>query len=182
MLFALGTVFVFGLGGLTGLFLGTISTDLYLHDTMFVVGHFHLTMAAASFLASFGAIYYWFPKMFGRQMDEGLGKAHFWTSVIFITLVFVGQLIAGYSGMPRRYYDPYVHPFVEHLKPLNQWTTYAAYALGAGQLFFLVNWFKSIFAGKKAEQNPWQVGTLEWTTPSPPPHHNYDVVPTVYRG
>jgi cytochrome c oxidase subunit 1 len=182
MLFALGTVFVFGLGGLTGIFLGTISTDLYLHDTMFVVGHFHLTMAAASFLASFGGLYYWFPKMFGRHMDEGLGKVHFWGSVVFITLVFCGQLVAGYSGQPRRYYDPYVHTFIEHLKPLNQWTSYAAFALAAFQLVFLVNWFKSIWRGKKAEANPWQVGTLEWSIPSPPPHHNYDVVPTVHRG
>src|SRR4029078_8480325 len=94
MLFALGTIFVFGLGGLTGIFLGTISTDLYLHDTMFVVGHFHLTMAPAAFLGSFGALYFWFPKMFGKQMDEKLGKLHFWGSVIFITLVFVGQLLA----------------------------------------------------------------------------------------
>jgi cytochrome c oxidase subunit 1 len=182
MLFALGTVFVFGLGGLTGIFLGTISTDLYLHDTMFVVGHFHLTMAAASFLASFAGIYYWFPKMFGRKMNEGLAKAHFWTSVVFITLVFTGQLVAGYSGMPRRYYDPYIHPFLEHLLPLNQWTSYFAFALAGGQLFFVVNFFRSLRAGEKAEENPWQVGTLEWTIPSPPPHHNYDVIPTVYRG
>ncbi|HVY47623.1 MAG TPA: cbb3-type cytochrome c oxidase subunit I [Minicystis sp.] len=182
MLFALGVVFVFGLGGLTGIFLGTISTDLYLHDTMFVVGHFHFTMAAASFLASFAAIYYWFPKMFGRMTNETLGKAHFWFSVVFITLVFGGQMVAGYCGQQRRLYDPYHYTFLEHLHLLNKLTSHAAFVLGLSQLLFVVNFFQSIFAGKKAEQNPWQVGTLEWETTSPPPHHNFDVVPTVVRG
>jgi cytochrome c oxidase subunit I len=182
MLFALGTVFVFGLGGLTGLFLGTISTDLYLHDTMFVVGHFHLTMAAAAFLASFAAIYFWFPKMFGRNMNQALGKWHFWFSVIFITLVFCGQLVAGYGGHQRRLYDPYQYTFLQHLLPLNRWTSYFGFILAASQVTFVVNWFQSIFAGAKAEKNPWEIGTLEWTLPSPPVHHNFDVIPTVHRG
>jgi cytochrome c oxidase subunit 1 len=182
MLFTLGTIFVFGLGGLTGLFLGTISTDLYLHDTMFVVGHFHLTMAAAAFLASFAAIYFWFPKMFGRNMDQTLGKWHFWFSVIFITLVFCGQLGAGYAGHQRRLYDPYQYTFLQHLHGLNKWTSYFAFILAASQMTFVINFFKSVFAGSKAEQNPWEVGTLEWTLPSPPVHHNFDVVPTVHRG
>jgi cytochrome c oxidase subunit 1 len=182
MLFTLGTIFVFGLGGLTGLFLGTISTDLYLHDTMFVVGHFHLTMAAAAFLASFAAIYFWFPKMFGRNMDQTLGKWHFWFSVIFITLLFCGQLAAGYAGHQRRLYDPYQYTFLQHLHNLNKWTSYFAFILAASQITFVINFFKSVFAGSKAEENPWQVGTLEWTLPSPPVHHNFDVVPTVYRG
>ena len=182
MLFALGTVFVFGLGGLTGLFLGTISTDLYLHDTMFVVGHFHLTMAAAAFLASFAAIYFWFPKMFGRNMNQSLGKWHFWFSAIFITLVFCGQLVAGYAGHQRRLYDPYQYTFLQHLLPLNRWTSYFGFILAASQVTFVVNWFQSIFAGAKAEKNPWEIGTLEWTLPSPPVHHNFDVIPTVHRG
>jgi cytochrome c oxidase subunit 1 len=182
MLFALGTVFVFGLGGLTGLFLGTISTDLYLHDTMFVVGHFHLTMAAAAFLASFAAIYFWFPKMFGRNMSQALGKWHFWFSVVTITLVFCGQLVAGYGGHQRRLYDPYQYTFLQHLQPLNRWTSYFGFILAASQVTFVVNFFKSVFAGTKAEKNPWEVGTLEWTLPSPPVHHNFDVIPTVHRG
>jgi cytochrome c oxidase subunit 1 len=183
MLFALGTVFVFGLGGLTGLYLGTIATDLYLHDTMWVVGHFHLTMAAAAFLGSFSAIYFWFPKMFGRQMDEGLAKLHFWTSATFITLVFCGQLIAGYAGQQRRLYDPYQYTFLSHLLSLNRWTSYFAFALGISQFVFVYNFLRSVFAGEKAEQNPWEVGTLEWTLcPSPPPHYNYATVPTVLRG
>ena len=182
MLFALGMVFVFGLGGLTGIFLGTISTDLYLHDTMFVVGHFHFTMAAASFIASFAALYFWFPKMFGCQMNEMLGKLHFWSSIITITLVFGGQMVAGYSGQQRRLWDPYQYTFLEHLRGLNKATSHAAFALGLSQIFFIVNFFQSIFAGKKAEKNPWNVGTLEWEVSSPPPYHNFDVVPTVVRG
>jgi cytochrome c oxidase subunit 1 len=182
MLFALGTVFVFGLGGLTGLFLGTISTDLYLHDTMFVVGHFHLTMAAAAFLGSFAALYFWFPKMFGRNMNQTLGKWHFWFSAVFITLVFSGQLVAGYAGHQRRLYDPYQYSFLQNLHPLNKWTSYFAFALAIGQLPFVINFFRSVFGGSKAEMNPWEVGTLEWTLPSPPVHHNFDVIPTVHRG
>jgi cytochrome c oxidase subunit I len=182
MLFALGGIFVFGLGGLTGLFLGTISTDLYLHDTMFVVGHFHLTMAAASFLASMAAIYFWFPKMFGRQMNQGLGKVHFWFSVIFITLVFSGQLISGYAGQQRRLFDPYQYAFLQQLLPLNRMTSICAFILGGSQLIFVYNFIASMFTGAKASDNPWEVGTLEWSIPSPPPYHNFDVIPNVQHG
>jgi len=183
MLFALGMVFVFGLGGLTGLLLGTISTDVYLHDTMYVVGHFHLTMAAASFLASMAGIYFWFPKMFGRLMDERLGKIHFWGSAVLITVTFGGQLIAGWSGQHRRLFDPFQYTYLQHLRGLNKATTHAAFALMAFQVVFVVNLFKSLFAGKKAPANPWEVTTLEWThAPSPPPFHNFDEIPTVVRG
>ncbi len=182
MLFTLGVVFVFAIGGLTGIYLATISTDLYLHDTMFVVGHFHFTMAAASFLASFAAIYYWFPKMFGRCLYEGLGKAHFWLSLVFITLVFMGQMAVGYAGQPRRLWDPQAYTFLQHLGGLNRWTSYFGFALGLSQLLFMVNFFANVFGKKNAVANPWQVGTLEWTVPSPPPHHNFDVIPTVVRG
>jgi cytochrome c oxidase subunit 1 len=182
MLFALGTVFVFGLGGLTGIFLGTISTDIYLHDTMYVVGHFHLTMAASVFLGSFCAIYFWFPKMFGKTMREDLGKAHFWLSVTFITLVFCGQLIAGYAGQQRRLYDPFQYEFIQRLRSLNKMTSHAAFSLAASQLLFVFNFFTSLVWGRKASDNPWKVGTLEWMIPSPPPHHNFDTIPTVVRG
>jgi len=183
MLFALGTVFVFGLGGLTGIYLGTISTDLYLHDTMWVVGHFHLTMASAAFLGSFGALYFWFPKMYGRMTNETLGKVHFWFSVIGVTAVFCGQLLAGYNGQQRRLYDPFQYTYIQHLRDLNKYTSYFAFALGLGQLSFVVNFFYSIFAGKKADKNPWDVGTLEWTEcESPPVYHNFDKVPIVLRG
>ncbi len=183
MLFAMGMVFVFGLGGLTGLLLGTISTDIYLHDTMYVVGHFHLTMASASFLASFAALYFWFPKMFGKMMDDRLSKIHFWGSVIFITLTFCGQLVAGYSGQHRRLFDPFQYRYLEHLRGLNKMTSHSAFALIAFQVFFVVNFFKSLIAGKKAPANPWEVTTLDWThTTSPPAYHNFDVIPEVVRG
>jgi cytochrome c oxidase subunit 1 len=150
---------------------------------MWVVGHFHFTMAAAAFLGTMSAIYFWFPKMFGRMMGERLGKVHAWMSIIFITLVFGGQLIAGYAGHQRRLYDPYQYTFLAHLKDLNRWTSYAGFILGASQLLFVVNIFRSLFAGEKATQNPWEVGTLEWThASSPPVHHNFDVIPTVLRG
>jgi cytochrome c oxidase subunit 1 len=150
---------------------------------MWVVGHFHLTMAAAAFLGSFAALYFWFPKMFGRVMSEPLAKAHFWTSVVLITLVFTGQLIAGYAGHQRRLYDPYQYEFLRRLLPLNRWTSYAAFALGLSQLLFVYNFFHALLAGKKAEANPWQVGTLEWTlAPSPPPHDNFAAEPFVVRG
>jgi cytochrome c oxidase subunit I len=182
MLFTLGVVFVFALGGLTGLYLATISTDLYLHDTMFVVGHFHLTMAAASFLASFAGIHFWFPKLFGRRLNETMGKLHFWLSISLITIVFCGQLAVGYAGAPRRMWDPHQYPFLANLAWLNQWTSYFAFGLGAAQIIFVVNFVRNALGRPNAEPNPWQVGTLEWTLSSPPPVHNFDVIPTVVRG
>jgi cytochrome c oxidase subunit 1 len=182
MLFCLGLVFTFGIGGLTGLFLADIVADMYLHDSYFVVGHFHLIMAAALLLSSFAAVYFWFPKMFGRMMSERLGKLHFWPTFVSLNLVFVGQLLLGYAGMQRRLYDPSVYDFLRPLLPLNRLISYAAYFLGVAQLVFVVNVFWSLFRGKPAEPNPWQVGTLEWTVPSPPPHHNFDRIPTVVRG
>jgi cytochrome c oxidase subunit 1 len=182
MLFALGVVFVFGLGGLTGLYLGTISTDLYLHDTYFVVGHFHLTMAAAVFLGSFASIYFWFPKIWGRMFNSMLGKLHFWFSIVPITLIFGGMLLMGYSGMQRRLYSLDAYDFARHLLPMNQFVSFMAFTLFFGQIFFVYNFIHSVFRGKKASDNPWEVGTLEWTIPSPPPHHNYDIIPTVING
>jgi cytochrome c oxidase subunit 1 len=182
MLFALGVVFVFGLGGLTGLYLASITTDLYLHDSYFVVGHFHLTMAAAVFLGSFAAIYFWFPKMFGRLMHSGLGKLHYWLSVVPIVLIFCTMLFTGWAGMHRRIYAPSEYEFLRHLMPLTKMITHAAMLLGAVQLIFVVNFFWSLIRGKKASENPWEVGTLEWTIASPPPHYNYAEIPVVYHG
>jgi cytochrome c oxidase subunit 1 len=182
MLFALGMLFVFGVGGLTGLYLGAVGTDIYLHDTLFVVGHFHFTMAAASFLASLAGIYFWYPKMFGRMLDETLGKLHFWLTSVGITLVFGGQLLAGYAGQHRRLFDPYQYTFLQALRPLNQWTSYLAFALFFAQALFVWNFISSMFRGPLAPANPWEVGTLEWSVASPPPVHNFDRIPTVYRG
>jgi cytochrome c oxidase subunit 1 len=184
MLFALGTMFVFGIGGLTGLFLGDISMDLYLHDTMFVVGHFHFTMAAGSFMGAMTGLYFWFPKMFGRKLDERLGKAHFWFSIVGLTLVFGGQLLAGWAGQERRLFDPYQYTVMQGLRGLNRWTSYFAFALFAGQFLFVVNFFRTLFGKvRPVSQNPWNVTTLEWTsTTSPPPFHNFDAIPAVVRG
>ncbi len=184
MLFALGTVFVFGVGGLTGLFLADISMDLYLHDTMFVVGHFHFTMAAASFMGAMTGVYFWFPKMFGRVLDERQGKIHFWFTFVGISLVFTGQLLAGYAGQQRRLFDPFQYTFIESLRGLNRHTSYVAFALFTGQLVFVWNYFRTLFGkARPAGPNPWEVTTLEWTeTTSPPPFHNFDRIPEVVRG
>ncbi len=182
MLFSLGVVFVFGVGGLTGLYLADIPQDLYLHDTYFVVGHFHMTMAAAVFLGSFASIYFWFPKMFGRQFSEGLAKLHFWLSFIPINIIFCSMLVIGNAGMQRRLYNPNDYEMFKHMHPLNRWISMWAFTLFFGQIPFIYNFFKSVFAGKQAEMNPWQVGTLEWSIPSPPPHHNFDEIPHVIHG
>jgi cytochrome c oxidase subunit 1 len=182
MLFSMGVVFVFGLGGLTGLHLGAIGTDVYLHDSYFVVGHFHLTMAASVLLGAFSAIYFWFPKLFGKMMNERLGKLHFWLTIIPIVLVFGSQLVIGYAGMQRRLYNLDSYTFLQHLQPLNLFITRAALFLGATQFLFVANFLSSLISGEKASENPWEVGTLEWTIPSPPPHHNYDEIPLVLHG
>ncbi len=183
MLFSLGLVFVFGLGGLTGLYLATISTDLYLHDTYFVVGHFHLTMAAAVFLGAFASIYFWFPKMFGKMMNSTLGKLHFWFSFVPINFVFCGMLYVGFGGMQRRLYNPSIYQTFQHLESVNKFISYSAFVMAFGGIFFIINFFYSLAKGEKAPSNPWEVGTLEWThTTSPPQHHNFDVIPTVLHG
>jgi len=183
MLFALGTMFVFGVGGLTGLELGDISMDLYLHDTLFVVGHFHFTMAAASFLGALTGVYFWFPKIFGKQLDERLGKAHFWITTVGMTVVFGGQLLAGYAGQQRRLFDPYQYAFIKELLPLNRGVSLVAFVLFAGQLLFVWNVVKTLAGRARAAANPWEVSTLEWTeTGSPPPFHNFDRIPLVVRG
>lgn len=182
MLFSLGVVFVFGLGGLTGLYLATVSTDLYLHDTYFVVGHFHYTMAASVLLGGFAATYFWFPKMFGRMMNETLGKWHFWISMIGLNGIFMGMMVIGHAGMHRRIYNPFVYEFLQNLIPLNMFITISALTMGAAQLFFVYNFIYSMYKGPIASQNPWEVGTLEWTIPSPAPHYNFKEVPTVKCG
>jgi cytochrome c oxidase subunit I len=183
MLFALGVLFVFGIGGLTGLFLADIPQDVYLHDTMFVVGHFHLIMGAAVFLGSFAAIYFWFPKMFGRMTSPTLGRIHFWLTLPTILVIFVGMLIIGNAGMQRRLYDASVY---DTFRPLHRWNvalTHTAWLMLLGQLFFIYNFFASLLRGAPAVDNPWQVGTLEWThTTSPPAPHNFETPPTVLHG
>ena len=182
MLFTLGTVFTFGLGGLTGLHLATVSTNMLLHNTYFVVGHFHLTMAVAALLGSFVGIYFWFLKMFGRMMDEKLGRVHFALTFVPVVFIFCTMFIVGYAGMHRRTYNPYEYSYLKHLLGLNRYIGYAVFLTFTAQVLFFVNFFKSMFWGAKASNNPWNVGTLEWTISSPPPHHNFDTIPVVVNG
>lgn len=183
MLFSLGVVFVFGLGGLTGLYLASTSIDLYLHDTYFVVGHFHYTMAASVLLGGFAGTYFWFPKMFGKTMNESLAKWHFWTTMIPINFIFTGMMMVGYGGMHRRIYNPFIYEFTQKLMPVNEFITLSAVAMGAAQLIFVYNFFHTIFVKKEmAEANPWKVGTLEWGIPSPAPHYNFKEIPHVKCG
>ncbi|MDA9189450.1 cbb3-type cytochrome c oxidase subunit I [bacterium] len=182
MLCSLGVVFVFGLGGLTGLYLGNITTDLYLHDTYFVVGHFHYTMAASVLLGGFAAIYFWFPKMFGTMMNECLAKVHFWLTILGLNGVFFGMMVVGYAGMHRRIYNPFVYEYLQKLIPINTFITYSAILMGLAQFIFVYNFIHSLWKGKKASDNPWEVGTLEWTIPSPAPHYNFAEIPLVKCG
>jgi len=183
MLFALGFVSLFVSGGLSGLFLAQTSVDQYLHDTYFVVAHFHLIMGVAAIFGIFTATYFWFPKMFGRLMNEGLGKLHFWLSFIGVYAIFMPMHFMGLAGHPRRYADTSGAEYLQALQPVHVFVTFAAFITVAAQLIFVFNFLWSVWRGKKADINPWQATTLEWTVPSPPPHDNFaGRTPTVYRG
>ena len=183
MLFSLGVVFVFGLGGLTGLYLATVTTDLYLHDTYFVVGHFHYTMAASVLLGGFAAIYFWMPKMFGVMCNETLAKWHFWLTMLGLNGVFMGMMVVGYAGMHRRIYNPFIYEHLHRLIPINEFITWSAILMGLSQIIFVVNFVHTVFFKKeKATQNPWNVGTLEWTIPSPAPNYNFKEILVVKCG
>ena len=183
MLFAIGFVSLFVAGGITGLILGQTSLDLSAHDTYIVLAHFHLVMGVASIFGMFAAIYFWFPKMFGRMMNERLGQFHFWITFIGVYCIFVPMHVMGLVGMPRRYAQFTEYEFLKSLHPLVVFVSMAAIVTAAVQLVFYFNLVWSIFKGKKAGENPWEATTLEWTTPSPPPHDNFaGHAPTVYRG
>jgi cytochrome c oxidase subunit 1 len=184
MLFGIGWVSTFIIGGLTGLPLGNVVADVPLHDTYFVVGHFHLVMGVAALMAIFGGIYHWFPKVTGRMLNETLGKLHFWVTFVGAYAIFFPMFLMGILGVPRRYFD---FNALQYLPPqtsaLNIAITVAALTVGAVQLIFLGNLIWSALWGKRAEANPWGATTLEWQTPTtPPPHGNWGAqTPTVYR-
>jgi len=181
MLFALGFVSNFVIGGLSGIFMASTPVDIFIHDTYYIVAHFHYVVAGIIF-ALFAAVYYWFPKMFGRMMNEGLGKIHFVLTYIFFNGVFFPMHFLGVAGHMRRIYNPTQYEFLQPMQHWNVFITISALILGASQIIFLYNFFWSLFAGKKAERNPWQANTLEWTAASPPPHGNFEAQPVVYRG
>ena len=181
MLFALGFVSNFLIGGLSGVFMASTPVDIFIHDTYYIVAHFHYVVAGIVF-ALFAAVYYWFPKMFGRRMNEGLAKIHFVLTYIFFNGAFFPMHFLGVGGHMRRIYNPLQYEFLMPLQHWNVFITVSALLLGAAQFIFLWNFVYSLIAGKKAEQNPWKANTLEWSAPTPPPHGNFPVQPVVYRG
>ena len=182
MLFSIGLVSFFITGGVTGLFLGNAALDIQLHDTYFVVAHFHIVMGSAAFFGMVAGVYHWFPKMFGRMMDARLGYIHFWMSFVGIYSVFFPMHYIGIAGFPRRYYSFTNFDAFNSYTDLNALITIAAFITMGAQFIFLFNFFYSIFRGRKAPQNPWRSNTLEWTAPINPEHGNWPgEIPTVYR-
>jgi cytochrome c oxidase subunit 1 len=183
MLFALGFVSLFVTGGLSGLFLAQPSIDLYLTDTYFVVAHFHLIMGVAAIFGIFTATYFWFPKMFGRMLHDGMGKVHFWFSFIGVYAIFMPMHFLGLAGHPRRYVGTEGAAYLGGLEPIHVFVSVAAVVTITAQLIFLFNFFWSMWKGKKADINPWHATTLEWSVPAPVPHDNFGGhEPRIYRG
>ncbi|MEO6668025.1 MAG: cbb3-type cytochrome c oxidase subunit I, partial [Ferruginibacter sp.] len=183
MLFALGFVSLFISGGLTGIFLGNSALDIHLHDTYFVVAHFHIVMGVASFFGMFAGIYHWYPKMFGRYLNNTLAYIHFWVTIVGAYLIFWPMHYEGLAGMPRRYYDVSNWVSFRHFGALNEFISLVAMIVFAVQLLFVFNFFYSIFKGRKVTSlNPWEATTLEWTTPLRPGHGNWPgEIPEVHR-
>jgi len=182
MLFSIGLVSYFISGGLTGLILGNAALDIQLHDTYFVVAHFHLVMGSASFFGMVAGVYHWFPKMFGRMMDNRLGYIHFWVTFVGAYLVFFPMHYIGIAGFPRRYYSWTGFQAFDTFADLNAFISVAAFVTFSAQFIFVFNFFYSIFKGRKATMNPWHSNTLEWTTPVNPGHGNWPgEIPKVYR-
>lgn len=182
-LFAIGYISLFISGGLTGIFLGNSTIDIQLHDTYFVVAHFHLVMGVAAFFGMFAGIYHWFPKMFGRFMNETVGKIHFWGTLIGAYMIFWPQHYLGIAGVPRRYYSFENFDAFSHFGTMNKVITIAAFFTFFLQVLFLINFFYSMYRGRKVTNpNPWGANTLEWTTPINPGHGNWDGnLPVVHR-
>ena len=184
MLFSIGLVSLFIAGGVTGLILGNAALDIQLHDTYFVVAHFHLVMGASAFFGMMAGIYHWFPKMFGRMIDPRLGMIHFWLTFVGVYMVFFPMHYIGIAGFPRRYYsfDVAGSGLFNILHEVNVFVSIAAICTFSAQFIFAFNFFYSIFKGKKASENPWNSTTLEWTTPVVPGHGNWEgPIPEVHR-
>jgi cytochrome c oxidase subunit I len=182
MLFALSFVSMFIIGGLSGIFMAATPVDIFIHDTYFIVAHFHYVLFAGTAMGVFGAIYFWFPKMFGRMMNDSAGKVHFLLTFIFLNGTFFTMHILGAGGFPRRLADPYHYAVFSHMRPLNEFMSWCAILMVASQIIFVINFFYSMFNGQLAGRNPWHANGLEWTAPSPPGHGNFDHQPIVYRG
>jgi cytochrome c oxidase subunit 1 len=182
MLNALAFVAMFVIGGLSGIYMASTPVDIFIHDTYYIVAHIHYVVFGGSVFGIFAAIYYWFPKMFSRMMNDTLGKIHFWGTFIFFNCTFFPMHILGVGGHMRRIYNPLQYEFLQPLQPINIFITVSALLLGLFQIPFIINFFWSLFGGRRAERNPWQANTLEWVAPTPTPHGNFATIPTVYRG
>ena len=176
LLFSVGFVGTFVLGGITGIFLATFPIDWQLHDTYFVVAHFHYTLMGGAVFGIFAGLYYWFPKMTGRMMHEGMGKASFWFMFIGFHTTFLVQHSAGLEGMPRRIYE---YADIGNLATLNLISTIGAFTIAFGVLLSMINVLRSLKTGAVAGPDPWKANTLEWFVPSPPPKNNFDVIPRI---
>jgi cytochrome c oxidase subunit 1 len=181
-LFAAGFVSMFIIGGLSGIVMAASTVDQYVHDTYYIVAHFHYVLFAGSVLGMFAGIYFWFPKMFGKMMNEPLGKLHFLLTFIFLNGTFFPMHFLGNRGLPRRYADFSEFESFADLSTMNEFVSVCAFAMGAAQLIFVINFFGSLFFGTRSQRNPWKSNTLEWSTSSPPPHGNFLTQPIIYRG
>ncbi|HET9374237.1 MAG TPA: cbb3-type cytochrome c oxidase subunit I [Chthoniobacterales bacterium] len=182
MCFALGFVSMFVIGGLSGIYMASTPVDLFIHHTYFIVAHIHYVLFGGSLFGVFAGIYFWYPKMFGRMMDEFWGKVHFVLMFMFFNLTFFPMHNLGLNGMMRRIADPTLYDHLRSQQPLQIFITLSAFGLGLSTIPFFINFFYSMFKGPKAPRNPWNSATLEWTLPSPPGHGNFEVTPTVYHG
>ena len=182
MLFALAFLPMFAIGGLTGLPLGLTASDIHLHDTYYVIGHFHYVVAPGTIFALFAGVYYWFPKVTGRKMNDALGKLHFWASFVLMNGVFMPFLFMGMAHVQRRQFDQTEQLHGAAVQGLSVMASWSAWMLAIAQAPFIFNFFWSIWKGRKVGANPWEATTLEWSAPSPPPHGNFETVPVVYCG
>jgi cytochrome c oxidase subunit 1 len=184
MMFATAFLPMFGIGGLTGIPLAFNTVDLYLHDTYYVIGHFHYVVAPGTILAIFAGVYHWYPKMTGRHLNQFLGHIHFWGTLITLNGIFFPMLLQGMAGVHRRWYDGGA-TYEQLIAPVLHWNKFmsiSAFLLAAFQLPFIFNFFWSMLNGRKSSDNPWDATTVEWDTPTPPPHGNFTKPIAVYRG
>jgi cytochrome c oxidase subunit 1 len=182
MLHALAFVSMFTIGGLSGIFMAATPVDMHIQDTYFIVGHIHYVLFGGTTFGVFAGLWHWFPKMWGRMFNVPLAKVHFWLTFIAFNCTFFPMHVIGSQGFLRRVKDPYLYEYLKEWLGMNRFMSISAFVLGGVQILFVVNYFWSMFKGAKATDNPWHANSLEWQTPTPPPHGNFARIPTVHRG